>query len=265
LKKDWRILVGAAAILLTALVVVNPLGFANGDEFIYLPVVSRYDTPTPTATPVRYYFDDFSDEDPEWPTVAIKEEWECDEQDCWGDGYFEHKNGKLLAHIRDNAAGIVVSPLWRTQGDFELEVDARFSSEHTIEHRHKSYNGLGLVFGATEDFSEFYAFMLADGGAQHIYAVVHVKDFRFDYIYDWRGAPADTRYIKPWDGWNRLKVVRRGDQIQIYSNVEDNPLPGGRDLRDSRLGDGYVGLIVTSYEWSNGEMEFDNYELTYLD
>ena len=244
MKKNWRILVGAGAILLAVLVAFNPFDLskaAEGDHMAYLPFV-EWDN--------GYRFDDFEDLIPEWVMGATKEA---------KDGFFEHFGGKYLAHIRDNAAQMVSTPMWRTQGDFKLGSNGRFMSEWTLEKRLKSYNSWGLAFGANEDFSRYYALLLGDGGAQHVYALVYVKDTKFDTIYGWRGAPG---FVKNWSSKNRLEVIRQGDLIQIWCN--DRILPGGEDLRDSRLGDGYVGLMVTSYEFSDGEMQFDEFELTPL-
>ena len=248
----WRIVIGSVAILLALVVAIDPLNLAgaNGEDRLvaYLPSISR-DT--------GYRFDDFEDLVPEWDVGFIKEPWQCDGENCWGDGYFEYVDGKYQATIADNAAMIVMTPWWRTHGDFRLKVKGRFTSDFTVEQRLKSYNGLGIVFGANEDFSEFYALMLADGGEQHSYALVYSKDTRFENIYGWRGAP---NFVKNWNGTNHIEVIRQGDHYQILCN--DKVLPGGEDLVDSRLGDDYVGVIVTSYEFSDGQMDFNDFELT---
>jgi len=198
-------------------------------------------------------FDDFEDADPEWVLMMTKEP---------KDGYFEHLNGKLVGHIRDNAALMVISPGWRPEGDFQLEVDVRFANSWTIEHRKKSGNGLGLAFGGDDDWSGFYAFLLQDGASQHLWAVVRVVNTRFRYLTEGRWRGDERAYIHDWDGTNHLMVVRQGDEITVYVN--------GKKFRkgqftDSSYGPGrLVGLTISSFEFSNGKVEFDNFKLTPL-
>jgi len=246
LKTKWGYMAGILALL----AIVPLLGASSsqvtaqeGDHKVYLPIIS---------TLRKELLDDFQDLDPAWDLVFIKDPV---------DGFFEHllDRGIYAAHIRDNAALMVSSPGWRTYGDdYSIEVDARFASDWTIGHRLKSLNSMGIVFDANDDWSEYYAFLLQDGGAQHNYALVKVKDTKFSYIYGWRGGP---NFMDNWDGTNHIRLRRQGDLIDLYCNGKI--LPGSNDLVAPPMGQRpQIGLMVASYEFSDGEMEFDNFEMT---
>ncbi len=237
-----------SCVLLVTLAVLAPGGnrglaqgtAQTGSYKVYFPLISRIEA-------VR--FDDFADNDPVWNLTLRQEE---------KDGFMEHLGGLFAAHIRDNSALFAYSPGWRPLGDYKLEVDAR----HVSPNR-KTYNGLGLVFDATDDWSEFYALIIAAGGAQHAWAVVRFTNFGDDVKYltndGYRGAP---NFMKGWDSWNHLMVIRRQDGVTVYCN--------GKKLPDGNTTDTYhgsqrlVGLMVTSYEFDIGEVEFDNFKLTQL-
>jgi hypothetical protein len=206
--------------------------------WLYIPFVRDME-------PIR--FDDFEDEDPEWQQWLPKDP---------KDGFFEHMNGLYAAHIHDNSAMIIASPGWRTYGDFKLEVDG----QHLAPLK-KSFNGLGLAFGGDDEWTGFYALMIAAGAAQNFWSVVRFDNTRARYLTNsgYRGGP---NFMKDWDGINRLMVVRIGDMITAYCNGK--PLPSG-SARDDTYGPGrQVGLVVTSYEFSWGQIRFDNFLLTPL-
>lgn len=220
-----------------------------GEAKIYLPFASFFE-------PVR--FDGFEDEtNPVWEYKLLKDP---------RDGYFEHLNGKYAGRIRDNSALMVSSPGWRPRGDFKLEVDGRHLSP-----LRKSFNGLGLAFGGDDEWNGFYAMIIAAGGAQHFWAVARFEkvDARNPYRTfmltnnGYRGGPGS---MNNYDGTNRLMIVRIGDTIKPYNNGRALPVGDARPYAvDGRFGPNrLVGVVVTSYEFSNGEVDFDNFELTPL-
>jgi hypothetical protein len=184
--------------------------------------------------------------DPGWPDARIKDPT---------DGYFEHspETETLLGHVTDNAAMIVTWPGWRVRGDYKVAVTARH-----VGPMHKSFNGLGVVFNATDDFDHYYALMLAMGAAQNFWALVRFKDTRAHYETNggYRGGPG---FMKDWDGWNRLEVRVIDGQIDVYCNGKwlPNGSAEGTYLADNRL----VGLVATSYEFDEAEIEFDDFKL----
>ena len=72
--------------------------------------------------------------------------------------------------------------------------------------------------------------------------------------------------MKNYSGTNRLMILRIGDTIKPYNNGRSLPVGDGRRyVVDSSFGPNrLVGLVVTSYEFSNGKVDFDNFELTPL-
>jgi hypothetical protein len=215
--------------------------------WLYMPFI-RYMEPI--------LFDDFEDEDPVWEVSLLKDPT---------DGFFEHLDGKYAGHIQDNSAVMVSTPGWRPSGDFKLEVDGRH-----LEPDKKSFNGLGLAFSADDAWTGFYAMIIAAGSAQHFWAVVRfelvgTRNYKAKALTNrgYRGGPMS---MKNHSGTNRLMVTRIGDTIKPYCNGSALPLGDGRPyVVDSRYGPNrLVGVVVTSYEFSYGEVDFDNFELTPL-
>jgi hypothetical protein len=187
--------------------------------------------------------------DPGWAEARIKDP---------KDGWFEHsaERGTLLGHVTDNSALIVTWPGWRVRGDYMIEVDARH-----VGPMHKSFNGLGLVFNATDSFDHFYALMIAMGAAQNFWALVRFENTRARYEtnHGYRGGPG---FMKDWDGWNHLEVRVVDGEINVYCNGKW--LPGGMAVGKYLADDRLVGLVATSYEFDNAEVEYDNLKLTPL-
>jgi hypothetical protein len=241
MRKKWMYLLGISALVLGVLAMSVPQRSidAQSGTNVFLPKVFMWD---------GSFFDDFQDMYPAWQYHLLKDPT---------DGSFEHMNGVYAAHIRDNAAMIVASPGWRPDGDYVLEVDARFTSPWTIDQKLKSLNSMGLAFAGNNDWSKFYAFLLADGGAQHWYSIVRVNTAKFTYLLEWRAGPTS---MKGWSSTNHISVLRRGDEIRIYCN--GSKLGTGGTITDNHYGlNRMVGLIVTSYEFAEGEMEFDNFKM----
>jgi hypothetical protein len=188
--------------------------------------------------------------DPNWPMNLLKDP---------KDGYFEHSDEtqSLWGHVTDNSALMVTWPGWRTYGDYKIEVDARH-----VGPLHKSFNGLGLVFNATDEFKHFYALMLAMGAAQNFWSLVRFENTRAFYETNdgYRGGPG---FMKDWDGWNELEVRVIDGEINVYCN--NKWLPGGMADGTKYLVEGrLVGLVATSYEFDNAIVEYDNLRLTPL-
>jgi len=254
LKKRWIRLFTLSAFVLSLMSLLRgmPHGNVSAESLTpqaYLPLIYR-------PEPVR--FDDFEDGDPEW--IVTNRARQPEDKD----GTFRHTlieepwYGVLRGEVRDNAVRLVATPGWRPLGDFRLDVDARFRNK-----KHKSLDGLGLVFGGNDDFSEYYVFMLANGAAQHFWGIFRFEGYdshsidRDAYI----GAPG---FVHDWDGWNRLTVVRVQDQILLYCNgrkMLDQPY----DYTDAHYGTNrLVGLTITSYELNWQDVDFENFRLTPL-
>jgi len=238
----------ACALLLAVLVTgaKQPVVRAQNGSTSYLPILVKAQ---------RVWFDDFADNNPAWPIVLMDEPQ---------DGFFEHLNGYLAGHIRDNSGFFVGSPGWKSYGAFSLEVDGRHTGPlNEAGNPPKTANGLGLAFGANDDWSDFYTLILSSGGAQHFWAIVHYHGKNATIVSNngrYRGGDMTTMH--PWAQTNRLSVTFRDGTIKAYCNGKE--LAGGIVNGVSFAGNN-VGLIVTSYEFDEGEVEFDNYRLELSD
>jgi hypothetical protein len=165
----------------------------------------------------------------------------------------------LRGKIRDNAARLIASPPWLATRHYRLDVDAAFHYE-----KKQSLTGLGLAFGGSPDFSEYYAFMLAYGAKKHFWAIVRVKDYWTHYLDRdiFMGVPG---FVHDWDMWNHLTVIREYDTIYLYVN-DKKLLDAGQDYSDSDYGGNRrVGLVITSYEMNKHDIDFDNFRLRDLE
>lgn len=182
--------------------------------------------------------------------------------------FFEIRNNRLYSKIKDNSDRWIIYPGWRPMGDFSLEVDARFLWPNDPSSP-QTYSGLGMVWGGNDTWMEGYGYLLGFAGEQHSWGVS-----RFDgmsggkpivtNLTHWGGAPG---FVKNWDNWNHMAISRIRDRIYVYCNGYPMPLPGPYYdfLSDNKYGTNrLVGLTVTSWEWSQDEIEFDNFTLTPL-
>jgi hypothetical protein len=210
---------------------------------------AAYTNLEPSNAPEPVLFDDFEDEYPAWAQYLPKDP---------KDGFFEHWNGVFRSQILGNNALLIAWPGWRPAGDFELEVDARFSSPDA-----GSVNGLGLAFGGVDDWRDFYALMLWQKREQHNWAAVRFVDGRATSLPNGGGGSAPD-FVRPRLEWNHLMVRSIADRIYVYCNdhrLNDQPLDYGQPGSGPNH---LVGLVVKSHEYSNGTIIFDNYRLTPL-
>jgi len=219
-------------------------------EHLYIPLVSRnYAAPTPIPTPTptpAVLYDDFSDDDPVWNV------WKEESKD----GTVTHANGRLKVTIQDNSATIIAWPGWRPQGDFKLEVDAYFDNAWWM-------NGLGLVFGGSDDWKEYYELIIAYNPNALYWGLRRFN--RDGTIHDLRSIGGGPNTMN-WKGWNHLIVIRQGVDIYVYGyDVYSSPRLLGGPYRDSSYGSNrLVGLVATSFEGDEGGVLFDNFRLTPL-
>jgi len=223
-----------------------PSGAQGPGSELFFPIIYRSE---------QVLFDDFEDQVPMWTWLSIKGDPK--------DGDFVYQNGKLVARAQDNSLVMIATPGWRPRGDFALEVEGRFSSPE----RGQYVNSLGLAFGGNDDWTEFYAYLLTYDFAQPQWAVARVKwradqaKWEWTYLDDFDGAPS---HVRGWDGTNRLQVIRAQNEITVWCNGELMPMPDGRYIDGTYGTNRQVGVIVTVWELSWGEMEFDNFKLTPL-
>jgi hypothetical protein len=243
-KWVYRFLIAICILVMAALPRAVPAQRANAQgPTVYFPLIWK-------GEPQR--IDDFEDTDPPWSVYYPKNDPT--------DGRFEHDHGVLVGKVRDNSAFVIASPGWRPLGDFQLEVDARFSYDGD-----QYVNTLGVVFGGNDDWSEWYGFLLSNGGDsienRPGWAVVRWDHGDLDYLEDFDRA---QKFVAGGNHWNHLRVIRRQDTIYVYINGRrldaDNP---DDKYIDSHYGTNrQVGVIIGSWELNRGESEFDNFHLT---
>jgi len=224
---------------------------AQSEYKLYLPLVFK-------GEPVR--LDTFERANLNWTILNMKGPGDTSQT------FFTIRNGRLYSKILDNSDRWIIHPGWRPLGDFQLEVDARFLWEYNPNNMPpQTFSGLGLVWGGNDTWSQGYGYHIGFGGYQFTWAIARYDGpSAFTYLANWGGAPD---FVHNWDNWNHLSIVRIRDYIYVYCNGYPMPLPPPyyNYLVDGTYGTNrLVGLTVTSWEWSQDEIEFDNFKLTPL-
>ncbi len=222
---------------------------AQGDHKLYFPLVIQGE---------RVRVDTFDRTELGWTILNMKGPGDTSPP------FFTIRNSRLYTKILDNSDRWIFHPGWRALGDFRLEVDARFlwASDPLPP---QTFSGLGLTWGGNDTWSQGYHYLFGFGGEQFSWVVS-----RFDGLtaITHLTVPGGTPpYVNNWDNWNHLTIVRVRDRIYVYCNGQAMPLPGPYYdyLVDSTYGTNrLVGLTTTSWEWSQDEIEFDNFTLTPL-
>jgi CSLREA domain-containing protein len=112
-----------------------------------------------------------------------------------------------------------------------------------------AYGSYGLIFGLSNDWSQFYTFEIDRDG---LYGVMKYGNGK------WTALATDTSaHINTGTATNSLKILRDGSLIKAYVNghhlatVSDSSFTGSR----------YLGLIVTTYDESNVDVYFDDFSV----
>jgi predicted GH43/DUF377 family glycosyl hydrolase len=178
-----------------------------------------------------YYTDGFSDPSSGWPV---------DEDN---NRKYAYTGGQYQILVKNPSQGWWVTPGAKAT-DFALAVSARRTSGDE-----GSYS---ILFGIDKDWSELYEF--------DVYA-----DQYSIWKYDEGGSPVWTTlkdwtyssYINTGTSWNRLKVIRQGNNIAVY--VNDHYLTSVTD--GSYTGLRRVGLAAYSPSSGSLDARFDNFSL----
>jgi hypothetical protein len=196
------------------------------------PAQTPIPTPTPSPSSQKLLFeDDFSDPTSGWPV--------------WSEATseFKYENGEYSVLIKTKTAAR--SLLQYAKGplsDFSVEVDVKDVS--TVANSYA-----GVVF--REAGGNRYIFSVRNtDGAYEIRKVLSGQGATV--LRDW----TKSSYIKTGAETNRLKVVCRGAEIEVYANGQKLDT-----ITDTSLTSGDVGLIVTTYEQPNANYHFDNFKL----
>jgi predicted GH43/DUF377 family glycosyl hydrolase len=202
--------------------VCSPNPAPPGNNFVYLPLISKPPAPTCAA----YYADSFSDPKSGWyagEDSAVK---------------YAYTGGEYQVWIKNPSDGRLVTPGAKAT-DFTASVSALRTSGTS--------GAYGLVFGINENWSEFYE-VLIDANAFSVWRYNN----GWTALQNWTTSGA----IATGTNWNRLKVVRNGSLITVYingqqvANLSDGTFTGLRR----------IGVTVESYN-TGVDVRFDDFTL----
>jgi len=153
---------------------------------------------TTPATATVFFEDDFSHSGSGWEM----------EVDNWGESAYT--NGEYLLLVSEADYNIVartsdkIGPL----GDFAIEVDARFASGPN-----DTWYGIGF---RQQDKDNSYDFLINSGESadKASYAIFKQFSGTWSQLKDW----TDSSYINKGTATNHLKVICKGEQIEVYAN-----------------------------------------------
>lgn len=189
---------------------------------IYLPIVLKN---AGGACPA-YYADDFSNPDSGWPISDNS------------DRRFAYISGQYQIWLKKPSLGWSVTPGAKAT-DFTAAVSARRTSG--------TWGQYGIKFGINEDWSQYYEFIV-----EGPYYSIWRYDRSWTALKDW----TRSNYVATGTAWNRLKVIRNGSSIAVYTNnhllttVTDGSFTGLRR----------IGLVAYSYDRAL-DARFDDFSL----
>lgn len=195
-------------------------------------------SPTPTLLPLAtvasvpaglFYSEDFSD-----PKNGV---WESVSGDISERGY---DNGEYFMQIKKPYYYSSVCRRWYS--DLMVEVDVR--QMDTAAERY------GIAFRGNDTMTDFYAFRLSFDRTFTLDK--HSKDKGFVALL----GPTQSNAIRS-GGWNRIKVIAKGNQIALYINDQ---LVG--TVYDSTYKEGCAGIVICTCDGSPGlSVRFDNFRV----
>jgi roadblock/LC7 domain-containing protein len=198
-------------------------------------------TQTPTSpvlnTPELLFEDNFSNFMSGWPVTSISTE---DVEHTYESGEYSIlvKKSDWIAWVRNNS---MVNP-----SDFAVEVEVRKVSRGSGE-------SCGIVFREkmVGDKNNLYFFEIRNNDGT--FRIRKLLNGNWNTLKNWK----QSGYIKGESDSNRLKVVSKGTQIEVYAN--NNILD---TINDVSLTEGNIGLAVESpLQLTGSHYHFDNFKL----
>jgi len=130
--------------------------------------------------------------------------------------------------------------------DFTAEIDVRKLSQGTDD-------AAGIVFREQRGQGKYSFYVFWVDSNSGTYAIQkYIENVWVSYIKGW----TPSNYINRGADTNRLKVVCKGSQIEVYAN--DHKLA---TATDTSLANGFIGLVVETFASSNSHYHFDNFKL----
>ncbi|UCH51741.1 MAG: hypothetical protein JSV54_03005 [Chloroflexota bacterium] len=180
-------------------------------------------------SPKLVYEDNFSDPDSGWEQTSGEE----------ADYYYRDGEFHVLVKVEDRWVWRYNQNAGRFR-DFIIEGDARLVSG-------SKYTVYGLIFRC-KDNNNFYTFLIsADGRYQVGKLLIGMSS--------WLHGVTGSAFIETGNRTNRLKVVCKNSQIEVFAN--------GHHLTtvvDDSFVDGYVGMVIYAYE-PDTHVAFDNFKV----
>ncbi|KAA3658501.1 MAG: hypothetical protein DWQ04_24900 [Chloroflexi bacterium] len=228
---------------------------ATDGELTYLPMLKLDPTPTLTPTPAYFYFDDFSDNTSGWRRKDNRN----DKDDCFRLDYI----GTLYQmDICDDRTDVKSGPpVFLPNGDYTIEVEARFSKEGGW------LSSYGIIFDGEDnpnpdgsDLGNYYMLWIDwEGSKRSRYTILNDKKGSQAPLFDWKDFPPEYNKGDGNKSWNTWRIERTDTQIIIYVNDKhlrtiNEPRPyGNRTL---------FGLFSATYETDDFQAQFDDYLIT---
>jgi predicted GH43/DUF377 family glycosyl hydrolase len=190
---------------------------------VYLPIVLKSSGGSCPA----YYTDNFSNPGSGWPVSDNSQR------------KFGYVGGQYQIWVKVPFTGWSVTPGAKAT-DFTAAVSARRASG--------SGGGYGIIFGINEDWREWYEFDIGPNN----YSIWKYDNGNWTTLRNWTASG----HIKTGTNWNRLKVIRSGATISVYTNnqllatISDGSFTGLRRI-GLTAGSSNVGL----------DARFDNFSL----
>ncbi len=194
-------------------------------------LLSRQTTPAQNGQDRLVYAEDFSDPDSGWRTSDD------------GEATYTYTDGEYQVLV------------WESFHWASARVDIALEN-YTVETDARCERGdceaYGLVFGLNNDWSEFYALAINDGGE---YAVWKYTGDQLRRLIDWRSAPQ----LRPGRASNRIAITREGAEITVGANGET--LIRLSDIAFAGLRTTGVFALNTSFRDDSIDVRFDNFRL----
>ena len=192
-----------------------------GPHVIYLPFVSR-------SCPTKLFYDDFSNPSSGWPVGENQHV------------RFEYLNNEYRILVKSTGLWAGARPGFKAS-DYVAVVDVRNATGVDATY--------GIIFGLSDDWTQFYAFEILPYSNYRIYRVDSNNWILL--------AAGLSGSIHPGTATNQLKIERNGSQIWAYANGELLNIINDGNYTGLR----HVGLFAISYAQPNVDVRFDNFTL----
>ncbi len=208
----------------------NRNGRCDSGSFEYYPAEDTYSylcLPS-VSTPCDLFRDDFSNPASGWPATNIE------------NVLYEYRDSEYRILVRPQNYFAAARPGFAAT-DYMVSVDLRNSNGR--------FGSYGIAFGISQDWNRLYSLEISPNGVFGIY--------RYDYETITTLAQASSPVIHQGTATNHISVKFEASHIYAYANGQLLA-----DVYDAWYkGSLYIGLLAVSYDQSNLDLRFDNFEI----